>query len=106
MFSLAFETERVSDAVPAQSGCMATLFRAIDRGRDVHAQAQIGLADGFHEIFGRDSIIEYRGGRGGRIQTCDDGIEIRLGVALPMRQRIHRTRGPQLAPVPRVAEVT
>ena len=58
MLRLAFETERIANAVPAQSRRVAALFRAVDGGRDVDAQAQIGLADRLQKIFGGDAIVE------------------------------------------------
>src|ERR1035437_5207912 len=105
MLRLGFETEGIADAVPAQTSRVAAQFRTVDRGRDIHAQTQIGLADRLQQVFGGGAVVEHRGGRGGRIQARDDGIEVELGIALPMGERIHRARWPERTSMTRIAEV-
>src|SRR5450432_4051307 len=102
---LALESERIAHAVAAQPGGIATLLRPVDRRGDVDAQTQVGGAHRFHEIFGGRSIVKYRRRGGGRIQALDDGPEIRLCVAAPVRQRAHRPGWTQRSSVPRIAQV-
>src|SRR5215467_10849291 len=105
MSGLPFESERITDTMTAQSCGMATLFRAFDRRGDVDAQPEVRGAYCLHEIFRHSAVVKDRGRGRSCVQAFDDCPEIRLGIASPVRERIHRTRWPQPASMSCVAEI-
>jgi len=62
---------------------------ALQTAKEIRTQTQIGRAYCLHQIFRGRPIVKHRRRRGGRIQSFDDGSEIRLRVAPPMRQGAH-----------------
>src|SRR5262245_36475449 len=49
-FRPAFESKRIAHAVPGLVGGMTALLGAVDRGRDIDAESEVGGLHGFHEI--------------------------------------------------------
>src|SRR5258708_39498255 len=84
---------------------MTALIGPLHRSRDVHAQAEIRFPHGLQKTFGRYAVVENRGSRRWYIQAGDHGVEIRVHVPLPVRERIHRFRRAQRSSMTRVSQI-
>src|SRR5687768_5381017 len=105
LLGLAFEAERVADAVPGDARVRAAILRAGDRRGHVDAEAKVLFLDPLHELLGLVAIVEDRRTCRDVRQAVDHGLEVRPVVARPMREWIHLPRRPNRAAVPRVAQV-
>src|SRR5580658_6640658 len=82
-----FKAQGVANAMPVKTGIVTAPLRALDGGGDVDAHAKILFFDALDELLRGARVVKDRGARGGNGEAFEYGLEIRLHVALPVRQR-------------------
>ena len=71
MFGLSFEAERIPGAVTRNAGRVAARDGAVDRRRDVDAQAEVGFANRLGALLRGLEVVEHRGRRARRVEPLD-----------------------------------
>src|SRR5205823_1687251 len=87
------------------TGGVAALLGAVDRRRDIDAEAEVSVLYGLDEILGVDAVVEDSGDGGGGGQAVDDTSVVGGHVAVPVRGRRHVPARTERASIERIAHV-